>query len=110
MTLKELRLSIRAKLQRDVRWAKRATQVIYEKQTGAEQAGDITLEYNTVGFTAYDAPIMSPIARKVIRNKPLTFKESCTMRRIIPKYWKQLLNISGREKMEEILLKERRIT
>ena len=62
-----------------------------------EKNADATLEHNGVGFNAFDAEVLSDIAKKLIRGEELTDKEFFTARKRIQKYAGQLTLIANKE-------------
>jgi len=57
---------IHASLDRSVAAVERAMVLLYERQTAAEQASEITTEHNAVGFSANDATVGTRIVKNVI--------------------------------------------
>lgn len=99
---KALRLAhIRNELATKPKWAIRALTVVYEGQTSQEQCSERTIEENGVGFTAFDAEILSSFAQQVERwnradptrryTTPLSEKQMALLFKRIPKYAGQLL-------------------
>lgn len=84
---------IKAKLQSDQRWVERAIVVIYEYQTAEEQAQEITKNDNGVGFTAFDARVLSYYAVYLKSGKHLSGKHLEKAKKTVPKYAGQLLKI-----------------
>jgi hypothetical protein len=75
---------------------------LYKQQTPGEQARNVTLDLNGVGFTGPDAPILSGLALKVLSGGTLTTPEETILKRKLPKYWRQftytrLINPPGRK-------------
>lgn len=99
---------VRQKLSTDAKWAIRALEIVFAGQTASEQTRDITTELNGVGFTAFDAEILSSFAKQVERWKankafpsPLSEKQMALLFKRIPKYAEQVLN---RSRLKETLI------
>jgi hypothetical protein len=73
------------------RAAVKALTLIYNKQTVEEKQIKNTVSNNKEGFDAFDAPILTPLAKKALRNETLNEREIYTVKRRIGKYWKQLM-------------------
>lgn len=72
----------------------RACVAIYRRQTAAEQLQGKAIEDDGKGFTKYDAPVLSRIAVDLLHGRPLSQRDYDTLRRAMPKYWRQLMVIS----------------
>lgn len=67
---------------------------LYARQTEAERADKTTRIANGRGFNAKDAPFLSDIAVKLPRySDRMTPKQLYVARKMLRKYWKQLLQI-----------------
>lgn len=73
--------------------------LIAEYQTPEEKARGETFEHNNVGFGTVDAGMMTSLALRLKNGGELTPKELAMSRNKMPKYWRQLMDISKR-KME----------
>lgn len=62
---------------------------LFGSQTPAEKAYRVTRAKNGVGFSAPDAPVLSPLAVKVIGSGALTRLEDELLKWRLPKYWRQ---------------------
>lgn len=90
-------------LQCNDRAVERALVRLYEAQTQDErQAGETRLR-NGVGFTAWDAPLYSRLARDILAGRPLGPAAFWRLRRKrgITKYWKQLLTFVKEKEREQ---------
>ncbi len=67
---------------------------IWEQQTYSEQSSGEALIVDGVGFNKMDAPLMGAFADQLIHNRSLSEKQKVVARKVMPKYWKQLMNIS----------------
>lgn len=93
--------AVRAKLATNPKWALRTLTVVYQGQTNQEQSAERTIEENGVGFTAFDAEILSSFAQQVERwersdptrryASPLSPRQMDLLFKRIPKYAGQLL-------------------
>lgn len=72
----------------------RAILCINDGQTASEKASGETIEENGVGFNKYDANIMSSFAEQLHNSGSLSFKQKAYARKVMPKYWRQLMVIS----------------
>tara|TARA_B100000959_G_scaffold269938_1_gene316215 strand:+ start:301 stop:747 length:447 start_codon:yes stop_codon:yes gene_type:complete len=79
------------------RAVERAIVVVYNNQEGDEQAMQSTHKANGVGFTAFDANILSSFAEQINKKRTLSSKQLEIARKTdkfgnmkIAKYWKQL--------------------
>ena len=72
----------------------RAIKQLYARQTSDEQSTKTTRVANGRGFNAKDAPFLSDIARKLPRyNDQMTPKQTAVARKMLKKYWRQLLEV-----------------
>jgi len=71
--------------------AVKALLTIYAKQTESEKASDATHEHNSVGFTAFDAEVLTSFAKFYQRVGFLTDNQMSILKKKIGKYWRQLL-------------------
>lgn len=62
---------------------------LYRRQTDDERSAKKTIDHNDVGFTSFDAPVLTPIAEKVERRERLSKEEERQLRYRLPKYWGQ---------------------
>lgn len=81
-------------LDRSDKAVKQAVVAIYKRQTSDEQYCKATNHHNKVGFSAYDAPFGSDLAKKVLDGFSLTPKQIVACRKLVKKYRKQLLQIA----------------
>ena len=92
---------IRTKLATSPKWALRALTVVYQGQTQGEQVRSTTVELNGMGFTAFDAEILTSFAQQVERWErsdptrryatPLSDRQMALLHKRIAKYAGQLL-------------------
>lgn len=86
---------------------------IYDSQTDEEKMLKESKEENGIGFTKEDAKCLSDIARKIKRGENIEYKYIILLRKRMPKYWKQLMNISlskfeNEEKEKEEIKKQQK--
>lgn len=74
----------------------KALVMIFDQQTAAEQSTEQTHELNGVGFSAFDAEILTSFAKQYKRKGFLSPKQMEIARKKIRGYWKQLAKLSGR--------------
>lgn len=73
----------------------RAISALYQRQTASEQSGENTDVGNGVGFNKIDAPFLTSIAKALPRyNNHMTQRQLTAARKMLPKYWRQLLEIA----------------
>lgn len=99
-TLPEIQKALKRKIAVDRRVRLRALLAIYQLQTMSEKLEANSHVLNGVGFSKYDAEELTLIAEKVKANKPLFRTEEVLLKCKLPKYWRQLVNIAGRNKIE----------
>lgn len=87
-------------------WAVRGVLRIYEMQEGLERTTRATLIRNGVGFTGYDATILSSIAEQAHKHGSLTRPQINVLHKLMPKYAKQLLAVSSKDKVNRLLDKQ----
>jgi len=82
--------TIRTKVSSDPRWAQRAILALYERQTIDEQNSGFTVYKNGMGFSGYDAEILTSFAKQIGNGRTLTTKQLAVAYRRLPRYAKQL--------------------
>ncbi|QDJ96237.1 hypothetical protein Xoosp13_50 [Xanthomonas phage Xoo-sp13] len=88
---------IHAKLKTDDKWLIRGLLAIYARQTDEEQNADVTKESNGIGFNAFDATILSDMAKQYKRTAFLSKRQIAIVRKCMLKYSGQLYRISRGE-------------
>lgn len=91
---KKLIQGLRYQISHNTEKARRALLLIYSRQTISEQNSSKTIEYNCKGFTTLDAKILTNIAVFYKNNNFLTSKQDQIVKRLIPKYARQILDSS----------------
>ena len=105
ITKKAQKEFIQRRLASDAIWAKNALLKIYSFQTYDEQERETTCHYNGVGFSGAHAEILSSFAKQLEKWNRLSDKQMSILFRIMPKYWRQVLQISDTEKLNSLILK-----
>jgi len=72
----------------------RAISVIYARQTADEQATKTTSNANGIGFNGRDAGFASSLAEKIEKGWTLSPKQVSCGRKMMMKYWRQLIDAS----------------
>lgn len=88
---------IAAKLATDDKWLIRGLLAIYARQTEEEKAADTTREDNGIGFNAFDASILSDMAKQYKDWGKLTNRQLVIVRKCMKKYAGQLAKIANGE-------------
>ena len=104
---KEERLEwVKTMLKTDSRWTIRGLLAIFARQTTEEMDSDTTKEDNGVGFTGFDAEILTSFAKRVMEwEQEITHKYPTALsprqvevlQKRMPKYAQQLIKISGQK-------------
>ena len=95
ITKKAVNDFVKNELRTNDKWAVRALIRIYEFQTSDEKNTNTTNESNNVGFTGFDAELLSSFAKQYIACKHLSIRQMDIVKERIPKYWRQIINIAG---------------
>jgi hypothetical protein len=112
---KDIEKFIRHKIGTSPSWAIKTLLVIYSRQTDIEQKDEATEVNNSVGFTGFDAKLMTSFAKQYIRHfgnkypngdmsktfdeKLFSKKQYEIVKRSMQKYWKQILAVSDEKKL-----------
>lgn len=78
-------------------WLTKAILAIYSLQTASEQASEVTIHINHVGFSAFDALRMSYYAKWLKSGRTLSGTHKDLARKKILRYVKQLTKIANKE-------------
>ena len=97
---------IKYKLSTCKAWAQKALVVIYNNQTVDEKNEERTKYSNGKGFSGCDSEILSKLAKWYIAKGFLTGRQLGIVQKRIPKYWKQVLEVSDMEKLKASIMKE----
>ncbi len=85
----------RSRIVRDAAYRHAVLREMYSHQTSSEQALNKTYDLNGLGFSAPDAPVLSPLAEKIIAGQAMTGAEEALLRSCLPKYWGQFSRLKG---------------
>jgi hypothetical protein len=96
----KLKEVVRTQLATNRRWQLKALQVIYSLQTTEEQKVKGTKVHNGVGFTAFDAQILTDLAEKSKFSCLQNYHYGILAKRL-PKYWRQIIQVSDTEKLQK---------
>lgn len=95
---------IKAKLQSgDKEFLTRGLMAIYERQTATEKLTMETVEDNGVGFTGWDARILTSFAEQWRRSQFLSHKQFIELMKRMPKYAGQLAKIAEEKRLAKTL-------
>jgi len=98
---------VRTQLKTNEKWAKKALLEIYKFQTESEQQSGHTEIWNNVGFNGCDDEILTSLAQQLIRKGWLSPKQMVLVHKKIQKYTRQVVEISDKEKLENLVLMAR---
>lgn len=104
-TKKTLQEFVKHKLATDRQWVIKAVQTVLKSQTSHEKALGETIEHNKVGFTAFDAEILTSIGDRA-GNGWLSNRQIALLHRVMPKYWAQIVEASKKAGLIQILEKQ----
>ena len=106
ITQKERRDFVKGKLATSPKWALAALTKIYSYQTASEQNSQYTRDANNKGFTSFDAKILSNFAEVYKKYGRLSPKQMTLLYNKIPKYWKQIVNASDEDQLNNMIKKD----
>lgn len=93
-TLREWRDYVRDLLERRGDAVEAALVYLYSLQTEDERISGTSTVRNKRGLSAFDAPLVSRLARKVLSKERLTDAEKARAAKVCGKYWRQLADSS----------------
>lgn len=102
MTKNEIKNLFKSKLSTSATWAVKGMLKIYEFQTASEQSAGVTHEHNKVGFSGCDAEILSSFCKQILKGYRMSDKQMVIVFKKMPRYWRQLSEISDQAKVESI--------
>lgn len=102
MNQKVVQEVVKKQLEKNPRWQLKALQVLYNRQTVDEQISMQTTNHNGKGFTAFDAKVLTDLALKA-RSSRLKSYHYDTLSKRLPKYWRQIVEVSDPVKLERIV-------
>ena len=88
-----LREEVENRLATDTSYRRAALCALHSRQTGYEQSQQKTRDRNNAGFSSADAKLLTALAAKVNAGQTLTPVEEDDLRRLLPKYWRQLSRV-----------------
>jgi len=94
---------LKQKLKTNNVWALRALQRIYQNQTEEEKNKGRTIEHNYIGFTGFDADFLTSLANQ---KTPYSERQMTFLRKTISKYWRQVYELSDKDKLLRKYLEE----
>lgn len=94
MTIAAKKQWVLNKLDENSRWVEKAVVAIFNRQTNDEQRTNSTNNNNSMGFNGLDAEFGSSLAKAILKYGKLTPNQAPHARRIIGKYWKQLIEVA----------------
>ena len=98
---------IKFKLGTDPKWVIKALLYIHSQQTTMEQTTQQSVVLNQIGFDKYDAQFLSSLVDHYVVHKTFSKTIFKHLYKKIPKYWKQIYDISNMDKIKELMLKEK---
>lgn len=86
--------------------AMQALMELYKRQSEAEKAIGATVGDNGVGFTKFDAELLTSFAQQLEHKGYLSAKQMIVLRNRLPKYWRQLAGMLSPLAEQEIQQRE----
>lgn len=106
ITKKALLSFVRGQLATNAVWTVRALVKIYEvNQMPDEKAAKSTFHDNGIGFSGNDSQFLSSLAQAAQKHGNLTEKQLAFAFRIMPRYARQVIELSDAAKLEAAFLK-----
>jgi hypothetical protein len=103
-TKKNIDSFVKNQLRTNKVWALKALVRIYqENQTNDEQVAKVTSHDNGIGFTGVDAGFASSLAEQYLKRGSLSDKQMGFVFKIIPKYSRQVIQMSDSAKLEALV-------
>jgi len=96
---KQYREFLKIELNTKEKWAIKALLLISGNQTPEEQETSISIYKDNSGFNKLDAEKLNYLTQQYLKFGFLKFYQLQTVFRRIPKYWKQVLQASNKEKL-----------
>jgi hypothetical protein len=96
---KEIKAYVKEKLSTNDIWAQKALLLIMSRQLPEEQRTDRTVFVNNMGFTGFDAPMLTSFAKQLRDRKFLSPKQMTILKKTIAKYWQQVIDASDEIKL-----------
>ena len=99
---------LKHKLSTDKHFSENALFKIFERQTDEEKARGYTTDHNNIGFNGIDGKLLTNLVENISKKRKSnpTYRFSNKQFQVIifkrmPKYWKQILDISDNDKLEK---------
>lgn len=99
--------SIQRLLDQNDRAVIRALYCIHARQTADEQAGGHTRHTNGIGFSRYDAPLLSDYVRQHRQLGFLSKKQIAIARNKVKRYWRQLVEVANENIERDAIVAQR---
>ena len=106
LTKKAKKVFIKNKLSTNSKWASHALIEVYNLQNFNEQLFKNSNDKNKLGFTKFDADLLTSFAEQYEQKKFFTDKQYKVLFNRMPKYWLQILKISDKNKLEKLMENE----
>lgn len=106
LTKKAKKEFIKNKLSSNKTWARRALIEVYNLQYFNEQLFMGSLIKNKMGFTRFDAELLTNMAEFYESNQFFTSQQYKILFKRMPKYWLQILKISDKQHLEKLMQNE----
>jgi hypothetical protein len=84
---------IKENLSTNPKWIERGVVVLYQRQTEDEKRSGNTIVDNKMGFNGSDSRYLSYCAKWVMSGNTLNEKHLKKCGKMLPKYWKQIMDI-----------------
>ena len=84
---------IKQQLSTNPKWIERGLVVLYQRQTYEEQQSGGSIVDNKMGFNGSDSRYLTYCAKWVLGGNHLNEKHLQKCSKMLPKYWKQIMNI-----------------
>lgn len=98
---KQWEIYLKDLLQRNNKALIKALLLIYDRQTEEEKHISESIQDNSIGFNKYDTYILTYYAKSILEGGLLSPEDVYVIRAKMPKYWKQLMNISKQQQEEK---------
>ena len=103
LTRSTYREFLKEKLSTDAKWAIQAMVRVFEYQTATEQSREYTKDRNGVGYTPADARLLASFTKQWESKHFLSEKQIFHIKKRMPKYWRQVLEISDLKKLHSVM-------
>jgi hypothetical protein len=104
LTNKNITAYVRQQLATNPVWAVKAlVRIFQENQTEQEQAAEATTVDNGIGFTGTDGNFLSSLAKQQLARGKLSDKQMVFVFKAMPKYHKQVIQMSNPEQLKKLV-------